>query len=89
MDLAITNLAKNILPVRPSFRTEETVEGTVGVGQQRELDLQSRPVGGQPLRGCERDDDHRRITECLDVVAHGDHVLLARQSSEVAMQDQH
>ena len=38
--------------------------------------------------GRERDHDRKRVTETAEVIAHGEHVFLAGQSSEVAMQDQ-
>jgi len=47
---------------------------------------------GRQLRGMvgERDDDRERIAELVGVIAHGDHVFLTRQSSQVSVQhEQH
>ena len=47
-------------------------------------------VGDEPrwVAG-EGDDDRESVTELVEVVAHGDHVFLTRQSSQVAMQHEH
>ncbi len=37
----------------------------------------------------ERHDDEQCVTELVEVIAHGDHVFLAGQSSEVAVEHQH
>ena len=67
--------------------TEQPIEDPVDVGDDREVDVEVGAVGGEPRRVVgEGDDDRERVTELVEVVAHGDHVLLARQSSEVAVQ---
>ena len=48
-----------------------------------------RPVRGEALRVGEGHDGDRGVPEAVEVIAHGDHVLLARQSSQVPVQDQH
>ena len=40
-------------------------------------------------RGREGDDGDPGVTELVEVIAHGDHVFLAGQSSKVPVQDQH
>ena len=47
------------------------------------------PVGGQAIGCGEGDDRDPGVTELVEVIAHGDHVFLAGQSSEVPVQDQH
>jgi hypothetical protein len=46
-------------------------------------------VRRQPVGCGEGDDDDGGVTELGAVIAHGDHVFLARQSSKVAVQHQH
>ncbi len=46
-------------------------------------------VGAEPIGGRERHDRDGCVTELCEVVAHGEHVFLARQSSEVSVKDQH
>lgn len=78
------------LAERSTTGPEQVVEAPVDVGEQRELDLEVISVGGEPLWVvAEGDDDGKGVTELIEVIAHGDHVFLARQSSEVAVQDQH
>ena len=48
-----------------------------------------RPIGGEPLGSGEGDDGDVGVAELVEVIAHGDHVFLAGQSSEVPMQHQH
>ena len=43
----------------------------------------------KPLRRRERDDDDGGVTELGEVIAHGDHVFLAGQSSQVPVEYQH
>ena len=59
------------------------------IGQYRERNIEVGSVGVE-LGGVvgERHHDREGVTESVDVIAHGDHVLLARQSSEVTMQYQ-
>ena len=47
------------------------------------------PVGGQAIGCGEGDDRDPGVTELVEVIAHGDHVFLAGQSSKVPVQDQH
>ena len=47
------------------------------------------PVCGQAFGGGEGDDGNPGVTELVEVIAHGDHVFLAGQSSQVPVQDQH
>ena len=47
-------------------------------------------VGVEAARVVGERDHHREgVAESVEVVAHGDHVFLAGESSEVAVQDQH
>lgn len=43
----------------------------------------------QTSRVGERHDDDHGVTEPVEVLAHGEHVFLAGQSSEMAVQHQH
>lgn len=59
------------------------------VGDDREGDPEVGAVGGEPRRLVgEGDDDGKGVAESIEVVAHGGHVFLAWQSSEVAVQDE-
>ena len=77
------------LAVGASLGTQESVERPVGVGDDIEGEFKVRPVGGEPLRGGEGDDRDVGVAELVEVIAHGDHVFLARQSSKVPVQHQH
>ena len=75
---------------RAAARTEELVQDAVDVGEHREPDFHVVAEGGEPpsIVG-ERDDDGECVAHLSEVIAHGDHVFLAGQSSQVAVQDQH
>lgn len=76
------------LAVGASLGTQQSVERPVGVGDDIEGEFKVRPVGGEPLRSGEGDDGDVGVAELVEVVAHGDHVFLAGQSSEVPVQHQ-
>lgn len=48
-----------------------------------------RPVSGETIGGGEGDDCDPCVSEVVEMIAHGDHVFLAGQSSEMPVQDQH
>ena len=77
------------LAVRATFCTEQFVEDSVGVSDDIEWEPKVCPVGGQAIGCGEGDDRDPGITELVEVIAHGDHVFLAGQSSQVPVQDQH
>ncbi len=69
---------------------EPAVEHPVDIGDDGEVDAEVGAVGGEARRVIgEGDDDREDITELVEVVAHGEHVFLAGQSSEVAVQNEH
>jgi hypothetical protein len=71
---------------------EEVVQLTLRIGDQGDScrrELQMVGGGTDALRVvCEADDDRLCLAEPVEVVAHGDHVFLAGQSSEMAVEDQ-
>jgi hypothetical protein len=69
--------------------TEQFIEDSVGVSDDIEREPKVRPVGGEAFGGGEGDDGDPGVTELVEVIAHGDHVFLAGQSSEVPVQDEH
>lgn len=77
------------LAVRAALGAEQFVEDSVGVSDDIKGESKVSPVGGQSFGGGEGDDGDPGVTELVEVVAHGDHVFLARQSSQVPVQDQH
>lgn len=77
------------LTVRPPCGPEHAVQDPIHVSDDVELEVQMVAVCRQTLRCGEGDDGDSGVTEQVEVVAHGDHMLLARQSSEVSMKDQH
>ena len=46
-------------------------------------------VRGETINTSKGDNGDRGITKTVEMIAHGDHVFLARQSSEMTVQDQH
>ena len=68
---------------------EQFVEDTVGVTEDIEREAKVGPVCGQAVGGGEGDDGNSCVTEPVEVIAHGDHVFLAGQSSEMPVQDEH
>ena len=77
------------LPVGASFGAEQSVDRPVGVGDDVEGEVEVLTVGGEAFACGEGDDADLGVTELVEVIAHGDHVLLARQSSKLPVQDQH
>ena len=77
------------LAVRATLCTEQFVDDSVGVSDDIEREPKVRPVGGEAFGGGEGDDGDPGVTELVEVIAHGDHVFLAGQSSQVPVQDQH
>ena len=68
---------------------EQPVQRALRIADEGERRGEMAAMGGQPLGGGKRDHGDRGVTEVVDAIAHGDHVLLARQSSEVTVQHQH
>ncbi len=77
------------LAIGATLGTEHSVEDPVGISDDIEGNAQVRAVGGKAFGRCESDDGDVCVTEEVEVIAHGDHVFLAWQSSEVSVQDQH
>ena len=66
------------------------VEAAIDVGEYRELELEMGAVRSKTLGVVgEGDDDREGVAELAELIAHGDHVLLAGKSSEVAVQYEH
>jgi len=76
------------LTERSSSYSQQFVQDPISVSDDVEREPKARPVGGQTLGGRERDDRDPGVTELVEVIAHGDHVFLTGQSSEVPVQDQ-
>jgi hypothetical protein len=80
--------ARPDLSERSSTRPEQPVQLAVDVGEQWEIDAEMFGEGSQPRWVVGESDDHRLgIPQIVDVLAHGTHVLLARQSSEMPVQN--
>jgi hypothetical protein len=77
------------LSVAASLGTKQVVERAVGVGDDIEGESEVLAVRGGAFRGGEGDDGDPGVTELVEVIAHGDHMFLAGQSSKVPVQDQH
>lgn len=77
------------LAIGASFGAEQSIERPVGVGDDVERELEVLTVCGEAFGGREGDDGNPGVTELVEVIAHGDHVFLAGQSSQVPVQDQH
>lgn len=77
------------LPQCAATGAEQPVEDPVYVCDDGERDVEVVPVGAEPRRVVgEGDDDRLGVVELVEVIAHGDHMLLARQSSKVTVQHQ-
>ncbi|MEO5723008.1 MAG: hypothetical protein ABIR12_01520 [Ilumatobacteraceae bacterium] len=72
-----------------SFRAEQAVEDSVDVGNNVKGNFKVKPICGEAFGGRECDHGYPCVTELVEVIAHGDHVFLARQSSEVTVEDEH
>ena len=69
---------------------EQAVQLAVDLGEQRHVEVEVVPVSGEPrVVAGEGDHDGEDVGLAVEVIAHGDHVFLAGQSSEVAVQDHH
>ena len=68
---------------------EEPVQLAGRIGKDRERNAQAGAIGGETVGFGEGHHGDRRVGERVEVITYGDHALLARQSSEVAVQDQH
>ena len=77
------------LAVAAPFGAEQSVERPVSVGDHFEGKMEVLTVRGEAFGGGEGDDGDPGVTELVEVIAHGDHVFLAGQSSKVPVQDQH
>lgn len=77
------------LAVGAPFGAEQGVQRAVDIGHYVERQVEMGPVGGEPFGRGKGDDSDASITELGEAIAHGDHVLLARQSSEMAVEHQH
>lgn len=79
--------APNLRERAPS-QTELTVDGPLLVGQEGPRNVEMFPVGGQlPDRGEGHDRGPHR-GELVEALAHGEQMLLAGQSHQVAVEDQ-
>ena len=77
------------LPGAASLGAEQSVERSGRCRRQHRTGGRGASVGGETFGGREGDDGDPGVTELVEVIAHGDHVFLTRQSSEMPMQDQH
>ena len=77
------------LPVSATFSPNRSVQGSIGVRQDREGEIEKAAVGGEPGRVAEGDYGNCGVPEKVDVVADRDHVFLARKSSKVSVQHKH
>jgi hypothetical protein len=77
------------LPVAAVFCAEQVVQAAVDVGDDGERNGKVVAVGSEPFGRGEGDDDDVCVTELVEVIAHGDHVFLAGQSSKVTVQHQY
>lgn len=67
--------------------TEEVVQLTADVGENRHVEVEVLAVGGETIRISGKcDDDGEDVGLAVEVGAHGAHVFLAGQSSKVAVQ---
>ena len=67
---------------------EAAVELAFGIAEQRVWQLEVRPMRSEVFGRGEGDGRDRCVTELVEAIAHGDQVLLARQSHEVTVEDQ-
>jgi len=77
------------LAIAPSLGAEQSVQAAVDVGDDGEGNCEVVAVGGESFGRGEGDDDDGCVTELVEMVAHGDHVFLAWQSSKVTVQHQY
>lgn len=67
------------LPQRTATGIEQAVQDPVDIGDDGEADVEVGAVGGEPRRVVgEGDHDREGVTELVEVIAHGEHMLLAR-----------
>jgi hypothetical protein len=77
-------------PERPSPCSEHPVDHPVDIGQHRKVEPEMGSIRRETRRGVGKGDHNRKsMSEFAAVITHGDHVLLAGQSSEMAVQDEH
>lgn len=74
--------------MRAVSRTDKAVERPRPVRQDGKGDCEVGAVCGEPVGFGEGHHSDSCITEMGEMVAHGDHMFLAGQSSEVAVEDQ-
>ena len=77
------------LTVRSLLGAEQVVQHPVAVGDHVEGHLEVASVAGQSFGRSEGDHGDLRVIELVEVIAHGNHVFLAGQSSQVSVQDQY
>jgi hypothetical protein len=77
------------LAERAALEPECLIQLAVNVGHHGERDAEVLNVGIEPRWIAEGDDGDLSVTEFFETLAHGEHMLLARQSSKVSVQDQH
>lgn len=77
------------MTVGASHGAEQSVQDSINVRHDVEGESKVLSVCSETFRGGEGDDGDPGVTELVEVIAHGDHVFLAGQSSEVPVQDQH
>lgn len=77
------------LPAGASHSAEQPVQDSVNVGHDVEGESKVLSVCSETFGSGEGDDRDPGVTELFEVIAHGDHVFLAGQSSEVPVQDQY
>jgi hypothetical protein len=77
------------LAVAAAFGAEQAVQAAVDIGDDRERNREVVTVGSESFGCGEGDNSDGGVTELVEVIAHGDHVFLAWQSSKVSVQYQH
>jgi hypothetical protein len=73
----------------PPDSAKQRVQGPVGVSDDIEWQPQIVAIEGETVNTGKANNGDPGITELVEVIAHGDHVLLTWQSGEVTVQDQH
>ncbi len=76
------------LAVRAAPHLESSVQDPIRVGQDGKRQSEMVAVRGEVFGRRKGDRDDGGVTEFVEAVAHGDQVLLARQSHQVTMKDQ-
>lgn len=74
---------------RGSTQLELAVDGSIGVGEQRKRQAKVLTMRGQAFLVCEGHGGDVSVAEAVELIAHGEQVLLAGQSHQMAMEDEH